>query len=147
MAQSTEERRREQKYLRETLKLYGRARPAMKMRKAAAGPELEGFHAELFMLKAQFNLRKRIDRTLAGKLRNLRISTERSRMKIEDWFSHKEMKPREFVEAFNKETVVFQEAAAGALNADQYKALFGLNRGETVVLADPRIVKEIYGDR
>lgn len=145
--QSDDERRREQKYIRETLKLYGHARPAMRMRKAVAGPELEGFHAELFMLKARYNLRSRLDRALAGKLRNLRISTERSRMKIEDWFSHQEMKPREFVEAFNRETIVFQEAAAGVLKADQYKALFGLNRGETVILADPRIVKKVYGDK
>ncbi len=146
LVQSVQELAREQKYLREALKLYGRARAAMKVRKAVAGPELEGFHAELFMLKAQFNLHKRIDKSLAGKLRNLRISTERSRMKIEDWFSHNEMKPLEFVEAFDKETLVFQEAAAGVLKADQYKSLFGLNRGEAVVLADPAIVKAVYGD-
>jgi len=36
---------------------------------------------------------------------------------------------------------VFQLAAAGAMKSTEYQKLFGLKRGETVVLADPRIVK------
>ena len=38
-------------------------------------------------------------------------------MKIEDLFTNKEMKPSEFVNALNTETILFQEAAAGALKA------------------------------
>jgi len=68
-------------------------------------------------------------------------------MKIEEWFAGKEMTARVFVTAFNTETILFQEAVAGALKANQYKALFGLNRGETVILADPRIVRRVYGPR
>ena len=68
-------------------------------------------------------------------------------MKIEEWFSHREMKTKDFVKAFNKETILFQEAAAGALKARQYKALLGLEPGDTVILADPRIVSKAYRDR
>lgn len=143
-ALSTTESARERKYLREVLKLYERAGPLMKMRKTVAGPELEGFHADLFMLKAQFNLRGRIEKTMAAKLRNIRVSTERSRTKIEEWYSHKDLTPRRFIEEFNKETLVFQHAAAGVLKAAQYRALFGLGQDETVVLADPAIVKDVY---
>jgi hypothetical protein len=57
------------------------------------------------------------------------------------------MKPSEFVEALNTETILFQEAAANALKPAQYKLLFGLKPGDTVILADPRIVKEVYGDK
>jgi hypothetical protein len=34
---------------------------------------------------------------------------------------------------------------AGVLAARQYRALFGLRRGEAVILADPRIVRRAYG--
>jgi hypothetical protein len=65
-------------------------------------------------------------------------------MKIEEWFSHREMKASEFVNAFNKETILFQEAAAGVLKAKQYKDLFGFAPVETVILADPRIVRHAF---
>jgi hypothetical protein len=68
-------------------------------------------------------------------------------MKIEEWFSHREMKPSDFVKAFNKETILFQDAAAGALKAKQYKALLGLEPGDTVILADPRIVRKAFRNR
>ena len=68
-------------------------------------------------------------------------------MKIEDSFSHREMKASEFVKAFNKETILFQEAAAGVLKAKRYKALFGVEPGDTVILADPRIVKKAFRDK
>jgi hypothetical protein len=68
-------------------------------------------------------------------------------MKIEEWFGNREMKAGEFVKAFNNETILFQEAAAGALNAKQYRALFGLEPGDTVILADPRIVRKAFRDK
>jgi len=99
------------------------------------------------MHKAQYNLFSKLERSLSRKLEDIRLSAERSRMKIEDWFSHREMKASEFVKAFNKETILFQEAAAGVLKAKQYKALFGLEPGDTVILADPRIVKKVFRDK
>jgi hypothetical protein len=57
------------------------------------------------------------------------------------------MKTSEFVEALNKEIILFQEAAANTLKPGQYQLLFGLKPGDTVVLADPRIVKAVYGDK
>jgi len=67
-------------------------------------------------------------------------------MKIEDWFANGEMKLSEFVQAFNRETILFQEAAAGALRPTQYKALFGLEPGENVILADPRVIRRTTRD-
>jgi hypothetical protein len=112
-----------------------------------AGPDLEGFFLKLFMYKVEHSLRTGLGKSLSRKLQDVRLSAERSRMKIEDWFSHREMKATEFVKAFNKETILFQEAAAGVLKAKQYKALFGLDPGDTVILADPRIVKKAFRDK
>ena len=68
-------------------------------------------------------------------------------MKIEEWFSQREMKTKDFVKEFNAETVLFQEAVAGVLKAKQYKALLGLEPGETVILADPRIVRRAFAGK
>lgn len=141
-------RRDEQKYLRGILAIYRQAEPLTKASvRRLAGPDLEGFHLKLFMHKVEYSLRGGLDRSRSRKLQDVRLSAERSRMKIEDWFSHREMKASEFVKAFNNETILFQEAAAGVLKARQYKALFRLEPGDTVILADPRIVKKAFGDK
>ena len=147
-ARSLKASRDEQKYIRGVLAIYRQAQPLMRASaRKLVGPDLEGFHLKLFMHKVEYHLRGRVDRALSRKLQHVRLSAERSRMKIEDWFGHKEMKASEFVKAFNNETILFQEAAAGVLKATQYKALFGLEPGETVILADPRIVKRAFRDK
>jgi len=144
---STAERRAERKYLRGVLAMYRKAAARLGSARGLNGPDLERFLIELFMHKVRFSLGARLDRALVRKLRDIRASTERSRMTLEEWFARKELTAGAFVAAFNTETVLFQEAVAGALKASQYQALFGLRRGETVILADPRIVRRAYRGR
>jgi hypothetical protein len=138
----------ERPYLRRVLATYRKARApfasAARSRRFAASRQLEEFHAELFMLQVQFKLGARVDRALRNRLDHIRRSTERSRLKIEEWYRNDTMTAAEFVQEFNRETVVFQQAAAGAMKASQYKTLFGLRPGVTVTLADPRIVKRAF---
>jgi len=135
----------EQKYIRSVMAIYRQAEPLTKASvRGLIGPDLEGFHLKLFMHKVQYSLGTGLDKSRTRKLQDVRLSAERSRMKIEEWYSHREMKASEFVNAFNKETILFQEAAAGVLKAKQYKDLFGLEPGETVILADPRIVRKAF---
>lgn len=148
VAKRTAERKLEQKYIKGVLAIYRKAEPLIKVSaKGLVGPDVEGFHLKLFMHKVQYSLGAKLDKSLNRKLQDVRLSAERSRMKIEDWFSNGEMKGSDFVKAFNKETILFQEAAAGVLKARQYKALFGLEPGDTVILADPRIVPQAFGDK
>jgi hypothetical protein len=144
---ATAERRAERKYLRGVLALYRKAAARLRSARGLNGPDLERFLIELFMHKVRFSLGARLDRALVRKLRDIRASTERSRMTLEEWFARKELAASAFVAAFNTETILFQEAVAGVLKADQYQALFGLRRGETVILADPRIVRRAYRGR
>jgi hypothetical protein len=144
---SPEERSRERKYIKGVLAIYGKDERALGSAKGLSGPDLAGFHLKLFMYKAQYSLGSKLDKTLSAKLKDIRMSAEWSRMKIEDLFTNEEMETSEFVKALNKETILFQEAAANALKPAQYKLLFGLKPGDTVVLADPRIVKKVYGDK
>jgi hypothetical protein len=144
---ATTERRAERKYLRGVLALYRKGAARLGSARGLSGPDLERFLIELFMHKVRFSLGARLDRALVRKLRDIRASTERSRMTLEEWFARKELAASAFVAAFNTETILFQEAVAGVLKANQYRALFGLRRGETVILADPRIVRRAYGGR
>jgi hypothetical protein len=147
LTRSTEAGKREEKYIKGVLAIYGKDERTLRSVKGLAGPDLAGFHLKLFMYKAEYNLGSKLDKSLSAKLRDIRLSTEWSRMKIEDIFTNQEMKPSEFVNALNTETILFQEAVAGALKAQQYKALFGLKPGENVILADPKIVKKVYGTK
>jgi len=146
-ALSPEERKRERKYIKGVLAIYSEDERALKSTGGLSGPDLAGFHLRLFMYKAEYSLGPKLDKALSAKLKDIRMSAEWSRMKVEDLFTNKEMKTREFVDALNNETILFQEAAANALKPGQYKLLFGLKPGDTVVLADPSIVKEVYGDK
>lgn len=137
----------EKQYLRGVLKIYAKADDILRAEESVPGPELERFQLELFMHKVDYSLRSKVDKTVAGKLANVRVSAERSRMKIEDWFARKEMTFKEFVTAFDNETVAFQNAVAGVLKAGQNRALFDLSPGDVVTLADPSIVEQIYAGR
>jgi rhodanese-related sulfurtransferase len=143
----TEAHKQERKYIKGVLAIYGEGERAVRSAKGLTGPDLAGFHLKLFMYKAQSSLGAVLDKSMSAKLLDIRRSAEWSRMKVEDLFTNEEMKASEFVNALNKETILFQEAAAGALKPAHYKRLFGLKPGDTVILADPRIVKQVYGDK
>jgi hypothetical protein len=142
---SPAERRAERRYLRGVLALYRRAERRLRSVRGPVGPELEDLLVELFMRQVRFRLRHALDRAATRKLRDIRASTERSRLQLEEWFAREALTAGEFAAAFNAETILFQEAVAGVLTARQYRALFGLRRGESVILADPRIVRRAYG--
>jgi hypothetical protein len=138
----------ERRYLQRVRAIYQKARApfasAARAKRFPASRTLEDFHLELFMLQVNFKLGSRADRTLRNRLSHIRRSTERSRLKIEEWYANKAMTAAEFIKEFDRETVVFQQAAAGAIKANQYKRLFELPPGTTVTLADPRIVKRVF---
>ena len=135
----------ESQYLRGVLKIYGRARAplARGLRAVAkAGSEIEDFHVALFMHQVDFKLASNVDRTLDRRLRRIRRSAERSRLKLDEWFGRREISATEYAHEFDNETKAFQHAAAGVLRPAQYKKLFELERSTTVTLADPRILKK-----
>ena len=138
----------ERRYLRGVLSIYRQARAplanAARARTFASSRGLEAFHIALFMHQVDFKLGSRVDRTLDRRLRQIRLSTERSRLKIEEWFAKREMKAAEFVKEFDNETRVFQHAVAGAMKPADYERLFNLPPGTVVTLADPRIVKKAF---
>jgi hypothetical protein len=147
-ARSLRARRDEQKYIRGALAIYREAQPSTRVSaRRLVGPDLEDFHVKLFMHQVEYKVRGGLERSRSRRLRDVRRSAERSRMKVEEWFNQGDLRAGEFVREFNRETILFQVAAAGVLTARQYQALFDLAPGETVILADPRIVKKAFGSR
>jgi AraC-like DNA-binding protein len=142
---------REKRYLARVLQTYKKVRAplanARASRRLTAGRDLEAFHVELFMLQVDFTLGSKADQRLKARLADVRRSTERSRLKIEEWFANRELSPREFATEFDRETLVFQDATASVMARDKYQALFGLKPDERIVLADPRIVRRAFKRR
>jgi hypothetical protein len=101
-ALSTDERKRERKYIKGVLAIYGKDERTLWSPRGLRGPDLADFHLKLFMYKAQYSLRSKIDKSLSAKLKDIRMSAEWSRMKIEDLFANMEMKASEFVNALNR---------------------------------------------
>lgn len=137
-------RQAEKRYIRGVLAIYREVEPSLTdPTRSLVGRELERFQLALFMYKVRYDLGNKVNRATIQRLRDIRLSTERARMKIEDWFANGEMKLTEFAQAFNRETILFQEAIAGVLKPAKYKALFGLEPGDNVILADPRVIRRI----
>jgi hypothetical protein len=147
-SRSLKERQAERKYVRGVLSIYRRAERLLTApTRSLVGRDLERFQLALFMYKVRYHLGAKLNRATANRLGAIRLSTERARMKLEEWFANGEMTLAEFARAFNEETILFQEAVAGALKPAQYKTLFGLAPGENVILADPRIIRRIVAGR
>jgi hypothetical protein len=142
---SSSERKREQKYLKGVLAIYGGPKGHMAMMTRGVKPEeVEAFHVELFLHMAEYKLQSLFTKVTTGKLKTIRRETEQRQMKMEETLANKEMSPKEFILAFNKETTDFQNKLANTLKPDHYEKLFDLKPGDTVILADRKIIKKIY---
>lgn len=103
------------------------------------------FHADLFDSQVKFRLGEDLG-SVAKSLRLAKETFELDHRHIVDAFANKRALPAEFIKAFNKMTFKFQDDVATALNKTQYKKLLDLDRDEKVVLADPDIIKSLYGE-
>lgn len=102
------------------------------------------FQVRLFEKEAQFRLGIEAVRQARG----LRVAKEKSELRhhaLVDSLQHENMKPAEFIKAFNQLTLDFQDDIANAVDKDQYSSLLMLDRDERVLLADPQIIESIYG--
>lgn len=140
---STQPAERETEYIKEVLDMYASA-AAIYRTDDVDIREVEDFHSLLFMHMAKFNLGSLLDDALSKNLGDARDTIEKSRSRQEESFINKEMASEEFVESFNKITIGFQDEMASIMSAEQYMALFHLEPGEHVILADPDIVKTAF---
>lgn len=131
-------------YIQGVLKIY-KSGQAMLKAESLATAEVEDFHIKLFMYMAEFHLGSMLDKKMSGKLKKVRLKTEKKRLKNETAFAKDKMKAREFVNAINKATIDFQNEMANAMTPQQYESLFELKPGENVTLADPSIVSKAFG--
>ncbi|MBE7502827.1 MAG: hypothetical protein HS113_21590 [Verrucomicrobiales bacterium] len=133
-------------YLKGVLELYRGASQTFRTRSAPTA-EVASFHQTLFMHMAEFRLGPLLDRPLTSKLKQVRARTEKNLLKLHAARSGDALRTREFVDGFNAETIRFQQEMASVMKPEQYQSLFDLPPGETVLLADPRIVRKAFADR
>ncbi len=130
-------------YTKGVLYNYGKAAKLMG-NKAIRAADAKKFHLDIFMHMAEFHLGPMLDRALSRKLKQVRSKIENERTKAETAFAHDQKAAGEFVERFNKTTLLFQDEMASVMKPDQYETLYDLKPDERVILADPKIVKKIY---
>jgi len=131
-------------YIQGVLAIYGQAARMMKARAVDAG-DASDFSVKLFMHMAEFHLGNMLDRPLSRKLTQLRRKIEKARVKAEAAYASDEMPAQEFVDDSNKTTIAFQDEMANVMKPEQYQTLFDLNPDERVELADPKIIKKVFG--
>jgi hypothetical protein len=132
-------------YLRGVQGIYRKATPLFAGMQGIDLELVQAFHQELFMHKIQFDLGSGLDHTLSRKLGDIHAEIDKRRVKAESHFSHKEMAPTDFMNAFNEITSDFQQHLGGALSRDHYRALVGAEPEDEVILADPEIFNKVYG--
>jgi hypothetical protein len=102
------------------------------------------FMLQLFNYQIEYNLGDNLELQRLEKLRDFRVSAERSRIELETEFAERNITVSEFVARSDLEAISFQKKAASVLKPNEYEALFDLKAGEFVALADPAIVPEAY---
>lgn len=138
----------EVQYLDKALDIYskvGEIRTGIMSFRPIDDTEFVDFQLALFMHQADFLLSSKLEARVASIIKEIRRTTEIERIKIENQFEEKELKPLDFVKAVDDEIASFQNEMANALEPQLYEDFFGLKPGETVTLSDPDIVKQVYG--
>lgn len=131
----------EDKHIRAVKQAYNKFAP-----QEATPLEAMKFHADLFDREVKFRLGEELG-TRAKGLRIAKESIEVEHHRLASGMANKALSPAEFVKRFNKMTHKFQDNIANAITKAQYKKLFDLDRDQRVVLADPDIIKSLYGER
>jgi len=131
-------------FIQGELAIYKEATAMLRARSVRRG-DANRIHMKLFMHMAEFNLGPMLDKSLASTLRHVRKEAEKERVGLEQAFSGDEMDAREFVDTFDAFTLKFQDEMANALKPAEYETLFEATRDDRVTLADPKIVKKVYG--
>ncbi len=134
----------ESTYFERVSEAYGKVGPLGLQREDRQDGVLVDFMLQLFNYQIEYSLGDNLEPPRLEKLRDIRVSAERSRIELETEFAKRNITVSEFVARSDLEAISFQKDAANVLKPYQYEALFNLKAGEFVALADPAIVPEAY---
>jgi hypothetical protein len=144
MAEEATRSPEERKYLERVSAAYSEVGPLALQGEGQKDTDLVEFMVQLFDYQIEYSLGDNLDKQRVSQLLDLRAVAEKSRIQIENEWAERKMGVSEFVVMSDLQAILFQKDAARALTSNQYEALFGLNRGEFVALADPGIVATAY---
>lgn len=110
-----------------------------------AREEVEEFDLAHFSIVLEYRLGP-LDERHKSDLMDVRRDTEGRQLELERRFAEGELEGREFVEAANQMTKDFQMEMGERMSDAEYERLFELRKDEVIVLADPQIVSEVFGE-
>lgn len=131
-------------YLDRQLALYEEAEPLFSAR-GAKRAEIVEFSVDMFSHMAAFRLGGQFEGALEERLLDIRRRTERDRVRVEEAYAGRDLKPADFAQEFDALTESFQDEMAEALTPEQYRMLYDVAPDERITLADPEIIRELEG--
>jgi hypothetical protein len=134
----------EKRYFERVSAAYSEATTLWSQNEGRSDADLVDFMIQLFDYQIEYNLGDKLDQQRFDRLRDFRVSAERSRIHIETKIAGRKMSVSEFVARSDLQAISLQKSAARVLKPDEYEALFNLKYGELVGLADPAIVAKAY---
>lgn len=108
------------------------------------GPHVD-FQMALFEHMLDFHVGSLLADDQTPGLLAVRRRFELQRIELEARYARDEIPAPEFVDAFNRLTIEFQEQIGKEMTDAQYESLFQLRKDERVVLADPEIASRELG--
>lgn len=103
-------------------------------------------HVRMFEREVDFRFNGKLPKARAQGLRQAKTEVELTHHQLTERFGRREMDAVTFVVAFNEMTNVFQTSGADALTGPQFKQMFGYERDERLVLADPDAIDSSFGE-
>ena len=102
-------------------------------------------HVRMFEREVDFCFNGKLPSMKAQGLRQAKTQVELTHHQLTERFGRGELEAATFVIEFNAMTDVFQASAANALTGPQFKQMFGHERDERLVLADPDAIDASFG--
>lgn len=134
---------RERRYMESVRQAYTKFSEQLRI-SAVAPQDISSFQLEIFNLQIEFRLGEGTWQSIQG-LRSAKKAFEQSHQTLVGDLAGENQLTAKFILEFNSLTKHFQDNAANALLKEQYQALFDSDRDERLVLADPEVIKELYG--
>jgi len=106
----------------------------------------EEFHLSLFQHMVDFYLGPILEETTRARLLEVRLETERKQLAVESAYATQRLSAPALVDAMNSLTIDFQRKVGEQTTDAQYETLFGLSKDEQIILADPEITAEAFGE-
>jgi hypothetical protein len=127
-------------YIESVVRIYDRHAELFRPGDAQPRAAVKAFHLELFANMVEFKVGNRVDDGLRDRLLAVRGRIEDGLLDVDRRHAQERLDGADLAAEVDALALALQAGVAAETSDDQYQALFGLEKGEVVRVADPDIV-------